>query len=218
MAIAGSALLAGRLSHRSSAGKRQRLVLRKEYGLYYLLTFLEGCRRQVFTIFATFVLIKVYKTPVEVILLLFFINAILSVATSPAMGRYIDRVGEKRPLTIYAGGIILIFIGYASFQNPAWLCALYLVDNVLFTFSIGLNTYLHRLVRPGELTPCLAMGTTMNHVAAVALPVIGALIWKETGNYRIPFLIGVGLAIVALMATQRLPEFDSESEFEPAAA
>ena len=92
------------------------------------------------------------------------------------MGRYIDRVGEKRPLTIYAGGIILIFIGYASFQNPAWLCALYLVDNVLFTFSISLNTYLHRIVRPGELTPCLAMGTTMNHVAAVALPVIGAAV------------------------------------------
>ena len=205
-AIAAAALLASRLSHHASGGKRQRLIILKEYGLFYLLIFLEGCRRQIFSIFATFVLIKVYGTPVATILLLYFVNAILSAITSPAMGKFIDRVGEKKPLTIYAIGIILIFTGYATIPNAYWLYGLYLIDNVLFTFSIGLNTYLHRIVRPGELTPCLAMGTTMNHIAAVGLPVTGAYSWKASGDYRIPFFIGVGLAIVAFFATQRLPE------------
>jgi hypothetical protein len=43
--------------------------------------------------------------------------------------------------------------------------------------------------------------------------VLGALIWKSTGNYRIPFMIGVGLAIIALIATQRLPS--NKPAFEP---
>lgn len=204
-AIMAAAYLASRLSHRASGGKRQRLILRREYGLFYLLTFLEGCRRQIFSIFALFTLIKVYNIPLTTVLLLSLINAVLSALTSPRMGKYIDRVGERRPLTIYAVGIIAIFIGYATIPNPYWLCALFVVDNVLFTFSIGFNTYLHRIVRPGELTPCLAMGTTMNHIAAVGLPIFGAWVWMETGDYRLPFFIGAGLAVVALWATQKLP-------------
>jgi len=206
LAIAASAWLAGMLSHHSSGGKRDRLVVRREYGLYYLLMFLEGCRRQVFSIFALFTLIKVYGAPLHAILLLSLVNAVLSTATSPAMGRYIDRVGERKPLTMYAVGLIVIFLGYATIPNAAWLYALYVADNLLFTFSIGFSTYLHRIVRPGELTPCLAMGTTMNHVAAVSLPIVGALVWKASGSYQLPFLVGAGLAVVALLATQRIPE------------
>lgn len=210
VSIMGAAAVAMRLSHHASGGKRQRIILRKEYGLFYLLTFLEGCRRQVFSIFALFTLIKVFQTRVETILLLMFVNAILTAITSPAMGRYIDRVGERKPLTLYAAGIIGIFLGYAFIPNASWLYGLYIVDNVLFTFSIGLSTYLHRIVRPGELTPCLAMGTTMNHIAAVGLPVLGAFIWKQTGDYRLPFLIGAGLAFLALIATRRLPAPDAD--------
>ncbi len=214
LCIAASAALAMRLSSLASGGRRERLIFRREYGLYYLLTFLEGCRRQVFSIFALFVLIKVFATPLHLILMLMFVNAILTALTSPAMGRYIDRVGERRPLTLYASGIVLIFLGYATIPHAAWLYALYVVDNVLFTFSIGINTYLHKIVRPGELTPSLAMGTTMNHVAAVSLPVLGALVWKSTGDYRMPFYIGAALALVALGVTQRLPK--EEATLEPA--
>jgi predicted MFS family arabinose efflux permease len=212
--ICAGAALATMLSHHASGGRRQRLIFRREYGLYYLLTFLEGCRRQVFSIFALFTLIKVYGAPLSHVLLLSFLNAVLSALTSPAMGRYIDRVGERKPLTMYAVGIIGIFLGYATIPSAGWLYALYVFDNVLFTFSIGLNTYLHRIVRPGELTPSLAMGTTMNHVAAVGLPIAGALVWKQTGDYRLPFLIGAGLAVIALLATQKLPK----AEPEPATA
>jgi hypothetical protein len=42
---------------------RARLILRREYGLFYLLTFLDGCRRQIFGIFASYVLIAEYKVP-----------------------------------------------------------------------------------------------------------------------------------------------------------
>ncbi|MBI5706872.1 MAG: MFS transporter [Armatimonadetes bacterium] len=205
-AIFAAAIVSGTLSHHSSGGKRQRLIIRREYGLYYLLVFLDGCRRQIFMIFALFTLIKVYHTPLDAVLKLSLINALVSVFVSKSMGRLIDRVGERLPLTIYAIGLIVVFTGYATIPNATWLMALYVADNFLFGFSIGFTTYLHRIVRPGELTPCLAMGTTMNHVAAVTLPIIGALVWKATGNYQMPFFIGVGLAIVALTATLKLPK------------
>lgn len=217
--IASAAYLAMQLSHRAIGGPRQRLVLRREYGLYYLLVFLEGCRRQIFSIFALFTLIKVYGAPLSTILFISLINAVLSTITSPRMGRYIDRVGERKPLSIYALGIVVIFLGYATIPHAWWLYGLYIVDNVLFTFSIGLSTYLHRIVRPGELTPCLAMGTTMNHIAAVSLPVTGAYIWKYSGDYRIPFFMGAGLAVVAFFATQKLPSAEPSqvpnAEVEP---
>jgi MFS family permease len=194
-----------KLSHHAAGGKRQRLILRKEYSLYYLLIFLEGCRRQIFSIFASFALILVYNVPLEHMLILQFVNAILIAITAPHMGKLIDRVGERGPLTMYSIGLIVVFLGYAVIQNVWALYALFLIDNVLFTFGIGFNTYLNRIVRPGELTPCLAMGTTMNHIAAVTVPVGGAYLWHVTKNYQLPFWVGVAIAGVALVATRWLP-------------
>ena len=200
-----ASILCTQLSTHADGAKRQRFIFRGEYWLYYLLTFLEGCRRQIFSIFASFALILVYKQPVENMLLLQFINSVLIAFTAPRIGKVVDRVGERGPLTFYACGLIVVFLGYAIWENVWALYALFLIDNVLFSFGVGFTTYLHRIVRPGELTPCLAMGTTMNHVAAVTVPVGGALLWTASGNYQLPFWVGVAIAAFALIATRWLP-------------
>jgi MFS family permease len=122
------------------------------------------------------------------------------------MGRQIDKRGEKGPLRFYSIGLILVFLGYAIVHNVYALYGLFLLDNVLFSFGVGYTTYLHRIVREGELTPCLAMGVTMNHIAAVTVPIGGALLWQHFNNYQIPFWVGVTLAIVALIANRWLPD------------
>jgi len=200
-----AAYLCTRLSTHAAGAPRARLILRREYSLYYLLTFLEGCRRQIFMIFASYALIVVYKVPLPAMLALQFINAIMIAVTAPKIGRLVDRHGERGPLTFYSIGLILVFLGYATLKSVGVLYALFLIDNVLFTFHVGLTTYLHRIVRPNELTPCLAMGTTMNHIAAVTVPVAGAWLWAHYHNYQIPFWVGVALAVVALIATRWLP-------------
>jgi MFS family permease len=205
LSIAVAALLCMRLSAHAEGAPRARLIVRKEYGLYYFLIFLEGCRRQIFSIFASFALILVYHVPLRNMLILQFINAVMISFTAPAMGRYIDRHGERKPLSYYSIGLILVFLGYASVQNVYALYGLFLIDNVLFSFNVGFTTYLHRIARPGELTPCLAMGTTMNHIAAVTVPCTGAWLWIHYHNYQIPFWVGVGIAFIALIANQWLP-------------
>ncbi len=208
--LAGATIFAGaalcsRLSTHTSGAPRARIVFRREYGLFYLLTFLEGCRRQIFSIFASFALILVYKVPLEAMLLLQFVNSIMIAATAPAIGKLVDRVGERGPLSFYSIALILVFLGYATFQSVGALYALFLIDNVLFTFGVGFTTYLHRIVRPGELTPCLSMGVTMNHIAAVTVPVGGAWLWQHYHNYQIPFWVGAAIAAVALGANRFLP-------------
>jgi MFS family permease len=192
-------------AHAASTEPRARLILRREYGLFYLLTFLEGCRRQIFSIFASFALILVYHVPLRNMLALQFVNAILIAATAPVIGRYIDKRGERTPLTLYSVGLIVVFLGYALIQNVYALYALFLIDNVLFSFGLGFTTYLNRIVRRNELTPCLAMGTTMNHVAAVTVPLGGAWLWQRSHNYQLPFWVGVAVAVVSLFATRWLP-------------
>jgi len=205
-AIFASGLLAEMLSTHSSSGVRERLVVRREYSLFYLLMFLEGCRRQIFSIFASFALILIYKVPVAQMLAIQLVNAVMIAFTAPAMGKMVDRRGERGPLTFYAIGLILVFFGYAHFENRFALIGLFLIDNILFSFGVGFTTYLHRIVRPGDLTPCLAMGVTMNHIAAVTVPFFGALLWQDTGNYHFPFWVGVAISAVSLIATQFLPK------------
>lgn len=208
---AGACILAAsplcmRLSVHAEGAPRARLIFRREYGLFYLLTFLEGCRRQIFGIFASFALILVYKVPLSAMLALQFANAILISLTAPRIGRLIDRYGERKPLIFYSVALIIVFLGYATFQTVGALYALFLIDYVLFSFGMGFTTYLHRIVREGELTPCLAMGTTMNHIAAVTVPVGGALLWTYSQNYQLPFWVGVGIATISLFATFSLPK------------
>jgi MFS family permease len=204
--ILAASLLCMRLSAHAQGAPRARLIFRREYGLFYLLTFLEGCRRQIFGIFASFALILVYKVPLSAMLALQFANAVLIALTAPRIGRVIDRYGERNPLIFYSVALIVVFLGYATFQTVGALYALFLIDYVLFSFGMGFTTYLHRIVREGELTPCLAMGTTMNHIAAVTVPVGGALLWTYTQNYQLPFWMGVGIATVSLLATFFLPK------------
>ncbi len=209
--ILASGLLCSRLSTHTTGAPRARLILRREYGLFYLLTFLEGCRRQIFSIFASFALILIYHVPVQNMLALQFVNQILISLTAPAIGKLIDRRGERWPLTFYSVGLIVVFLGYATTRTVGALYALFLIDNVLFSFNLGFTTYLHRIVRPNELTPCLAMGTTMNHIAAVTVPVGGAWLWEHYQNYQLPFWVGVAIAMVSLTATLWLPRGSAQA-------
>lgn len=192
--------------HSASHQPRARLILRREYSLFYLLTFLEGCRRQIFSIFASFALILVYHVPLANMLTLQLVNAVLIAVTAPHIGKLVDRKGERGPLTFYSIGLIVVFFGYATLRTEGALYTLFLLDNVLFSFGVGFTTYLHRIVRKGELAPCVAMGTTMNHIAAVTVPFGGAWLWDRFHNYQIPFWVGVAIACVSLVATRWLPQ------------
>ena len=193
-----------------------RFVIRKRYWLFYLLSFLQGCRKQIFITFAIFALVKVYGTNRDMIIKLILINQIIIFIFSPIMGQLVDKLGERIMLSASYLGLALVFIGYATLKNINYLYVLYCIDNFLFVGGIALTTYLNKITTPKDLKPTLAMGVTMNHIAAVTSPLIGGLVWMKFG-YQIIFISGAAFALISLVFTQWLRVqpvvFETKPEF-----
>jgi MFS family permease len=174
-----------------------RLVFRRRYGLYYVLSFLDGWRKQIALCFAGYLLVKIYKAPLEVMLILWGSVQVITFIAAPHVGRLIDRIGERRILTIYFSSLILVFIGYATIPNQYVLYGLFVLDGALFVLVMALTTYVNRIVPPSEHTPTLSMGVAMNHVGAVSMPLIGGFIWTYLG-YQWLFVMGVVAAVLSV--------------------
>jgi len=181
-----------------------RLVFRRRYGLYYLLCFLEGWRKQIFICFAPFLLVRKHGTPLATILILYAVVQIIGCVTGPAVGRLIDRVGERRILVFYFACLTCFFVGYALVDIRWVLYALFLADNSFFVFGMALNTYVNRLVPEQERTPTLSMGVAMNHAAAVAMPLVGGALWVTLGH-QWTFLAGAVAAALSVVAALQVP-------------
>lgn len=182
---------------------KPRLVFRRRYSLYYALTFLEGCRKQVFITFAVYVLVHKFNTPMHSVALLMLINNIVNLSIAPFVGRLIDCVGEKRVLATSYSCLIFVFIGYGLIKHSGVLYVLYCMDNLLYLSTYGLTTYLSRTADEQDIVPSLSMGVTMNHLAAVAVPVTGGLIWSSVG-YTYTFLAGAGVVMASLFFALRI--------------
>lgn len=186
--------------------QRQRMVLRKRYFLYYFLTFMSGARRQIFIAFSLFLLVKVFDYTVREMTLLFIINNLINFLFNPLIGRAIVHFGERRILSIEYVGIICVFLTYAFTESRYMAGAMYILDFILFNFAVAVNTYFQKVADPADIAPSMAVGFTINHIAAVVLPVVGGALWML--DYRIPFIAGAVLGAVNLVAVQfiRVPD------------
>jgi len=181
-----------------------RLVFRRRYGLYYLLNFLNGWRKQIFVAFAGFLLVQMYHADLVTMLVLSIAIQAISWLASPFVGRLIDRIGERRTLIFYFGCLTLFFIGYAVIQDRFLLYVLYVVNGAFVIFSMALTTYVNRIAPPREHTPTLSMGVAMDHVAAVLMPLVGGLLWKFVG-YQWTFFAGAAAAAISVLAALYIP-------------
>ncbi|HHV80292.1 MAG TPA: MFS transporter [bacterium] len=179
------------------------LVFKKDYMLYYVLNFLEGSRRQVFATFALFVLTRVYGVPIRHITLLLIINGIANILVAPRAGKLIDRVGERIVLLLSYTGALLIFIGYATTRSVTVLSILYCLDNIMINFSLALTTYIDRISILGDLSPNISMGVTVNHIAAVLMPLVGGILWERFG-YQTMFMLGALIVLISIFFANKI--------------
>ena len=186
---------------RSEASRKP--MLKREYWLYYLLSFLDGCRQEIYFAFAPFVLVEQFGVSALAITSLLIIAGLINWRTAGWIGGLIDRYGERRMLTINYCGHFVVFLGFALAQNVWVLYLFYLGYNFLYTFSIGTTTYLRKIARREDIAPSLAMGVSWAHVAAVAVPVFGAALWTQLG-YQFPFLFGTAFVLLSIYYTQKI--------------
>jgi hypothetical protein len=184
--------------------QKKELFLRKQYWLYYVLTFLAGARRQIFVVFAGFLLVEKFGFAVENVVLLTLVNAALTFWLAPKIGSLISTIGERRALTLEYIGLIIIFLSYAFVDTLAVALALYLLDHLFFAMAIAIKTYFQKIADPADIAATASISFTINHIAAVVLPALLGLVWVV--NPSAVFLTGAAIAFTSLLLTQFIPD------------
>ncbi len=201
------------ISRKETPGASGRIVLRLAYWRYYALMLLDGGRRQLVQTFALLILVREFSQSAATVATLLLVSSGLTLAASATVGRWTDRFGERRVLSTYYALVALVFFGYTQISavSRGWhlpavglFAGLFLVDNLLFTASVGIQTYIRHAAPPEELSASLAMGLTWNHIAAVTVPLLASYLWARYGYERI-FLWGIVLAAASWVTCFTLP-------------
>jgi MFS transporter len=194
--------------------QHKKLIVRRRYWLYYALTFMSGARRQIFTVFAALLMVQKFGYEVHEIALLFLINTVFNIVFAPKIGALIGRFGERYALRFEYIGLIGVFIAYAFVSNPWAAAGLYIVDHAFFAMAIAIKTYFQKIADPADMAGTAGFAFTINHVAAVIIPVSFGLVWLVSP--ALVFLLGAVMACGSLALTffiPRHPEAGAETIF-----
>jgi hypothetical protein len=187
---------------RNIVPQHKKMIFRKKYWLFYFLTFMGGARRQIFMAFAVFLLVKKFHFSVHEVTALFVINNLINYFLSPIIGKAIIRFGERKVLSLEYSSLIFIFLAYAAVESKTLVAFLYILDHIFFNFAIAIRTYFQKIGDPRDIASSMAVGFTINHLAAVFLPAIGGMLWMI--DYRIPFVAGACMSMISLTAVQQI--------------
>lgn len=179
------------------------IVLRKRYWLFYMLTFLSGARRQIFIVFAGFMMVEKFGYDVQTIVLLYLVNHGVNVFLAPKIGAMIGHWGEQRALKFEYIGLIVIFTGYAFVESAYVAAALYILDHMFFAFAIGIKTYFQKIADPKDIASTASVSFTINHIAAVVIPAVFGIIWIYSPTSV--FLAGAAIAAGSLLLSFNIP-------------
>ena len=193
--------------------QHKNMVFRKKYGLFYFLTFMAGARRQIFIAFSVLLMVQKFQYTVQEVTILFVINNLINYYLSPIIGKSIIRFGERKVLSLEYASLVVIFMAYALTDSKWVVALLYILDHIFFNFAIAIRTYFQKVGDPRDIAPSMAVGFTINHIAAVFLPALGGILWVV--DYRIPFFGGAAMAFISLLAVQAI---DRSIRFEKRAS
>ena len=203
-AAAAIAVVLGMFPHfPSRTPQRKEIVLRSRYWLYYSLTFLSGARRQIFVVFAGFLMVEKFGYSAANIAALFLINHLFNFLFAEKIGAWIGRIGERHALTLEYVGLIVVFVAYAFVENAYVAAGLYVVDHMFFALAIAIKTYFQKIADPADIASTAGVSFTINHIAAVIIPFVLGFVWLQ--SHAAVFLIGAAFAVCSLVVAQNVP-------------
>ena len=180
------------------------LILHKRYWLYYAITFMAGARRQIFLVFASWMMVERFGYSFHDIAALFFANAAIMMVTAPFIGHFIERIGDRNAMIVQYIGLAIVFTAYAFVQDPNIAIALYILDHAFFAMEIAKKTYFQKIATPSDIAGTTGVAFTINHIAAVFIPVVFGLLWLVSP--AAVFLSGTAMAICSLGLSLLVPK------------
>ena len=182
-------------------------VLRRRYWLYYALQFMAGARRQIFMVFAGFMMVEKFGFDVHEVTALYLITLVTNIVVAPLMGRVVTLWGEQRALLFEYAGLAIIFLCYGGLYFFGWgvviAAALYVLDHIFFALALALKTYFQKIADPGDIAPTAAVAFTINHIAAVFLPAALGYLWLSSP--AAVFLLAAGMASGSFLLALLIP-------------
>ncbi|WP_322866444.1 MFS transporter [Aquicoccus sp. G2-2] len=198
--------------------QRKQMVLRKRYWLYYALQFMAGARRQIFTVFAGFMMVQKFGFDVHAVTALFLINLVINIFVAPVFGKAVRLFGERRTLAFEYTGLVMVFFCYGGIYYFGWgvtlAATLYVIDNMFFGLALALKTYFQKIADPGDIAPTAAVAFTINHIAAVALPVTLGYLWLASPGAVFGLAAAMAsISVLLALMVPRHPEPGNETVF-----
>tara|TARA_B110000091_G_scaffold111913_1_gene121143 strand:+ start:57 stop:1286 length:1230 start_codon:yes stop_codon:yes gene_type:complete len=182
-------------------------VLRRRYWLYYTLQFMAGARRQIFVVFAGFMMVEKFGFDVHEITSLYLLTLMTNIFVAPVIGRVVGVFGERRALLFEYAGLVLVFSAYCGVYFFGWGVAiaatLYVIDHIFFALALALKTYFQKIADPHDIAPTAAVAFTINHIAAVFLPVLLGLLWLVSP--AAVFVLAAGMTSVSFALALLIP-------------
>ncbi|MEL6377412.1 MAG: MFS transporter, partial [Pseudomonadota bacterium] len=191
--------------------QRKQMVLRRRYWLYYALQFMSGARRQIFIVFAAFMMVEKFGFEVHEVTALFLINLVVNIIIAPFIGRMVGHVGERFVLLFEYAGLATVFLLYGGLYFFGWgvmlAMVLYVVDHMLFAMALALKTYFQKIADPRDIAPTAAVAFTINHIAAVFLPAGLGYMWLVSPGGV--FVLAAGMALISFSLALLIPRHPS---------
>ena len=183
----------------SPTPQHKSLIFKKRYWLYYALQFMAGARRQIFMVFAGFMMVERFGFHVHELTSLYLANLLLNMLLGPLFGKVVGYFGERNTLILEYFGLALVFLAYGGVYLFSWgaiiASALFVIDHLFFSFAFALKTYFQKIADPADIAPTAAVAFTINHIAAVGLPLVMGLVWLAS-----PSLVFVMAAIMSVIS------------------
>lgn len=200
--------------------QRKQMVLRRRYWLYYALQFMSGARRQIFLVFAGFMMVERFGFAVDELTMLFMVTLVVNIVAAPLLGRLVQIFGERRALVLEYAGLCAVFLAYGGIYYFGWGVALatllYITNHIFFSLALAIKTYFQKIADPQDIAPTAAVAFTINHIAAVFLPALLGYVWLQSPG--LVFLLAAGMAVISLLLSLLIPRNPApghETVFQP---
>jgi len=191
----------------SPVKQHTKMVFRARYWLYYSLQAASGARRQIFMVFAAFMMVERFGFEVHEVTALFLINYLANMIFAPLMGGFVARVGERKALAFEYAGLIIVFCAYGGVYTFGWgvmiASVLYIIDHLFFALAFAQKTYFQKIADPADIAPTAAVAFTINHIGAVILPPVLGCLWLVSP--AVVFAFAAGVAFISLVLALFIP-------------
>jgi len=187
-------------------------ILRKRYWLYYALQFMAGARREIFVVFAGFMMVERFGFDVHEITSLYLLTLMSNVFIAPVIGKVVGVFGERRALLFEYAGLVMVFLAYGGVYFFGWgvliAAGLYVVDHIFFALALALKTYFQKIADPQDIAPTAAVAFTINHIAAVFLPAGLGYLWLVSP--AAVFIAAAAMASISFILAMLIPRHPSK--------